>query len=242
MVAAELHQMTFAAPEQAAEALVAAARAGKTTDLEKIFGLMGRKLIYSGDRVADQDGREKLVSGYDQKHAIDQQSDSRAILIIGADELPFPIALVKQGGAWRFDTKDGAEEIFNRRIGRNELNAIEVCGAIVDAEHDYARQDRTGAGYLEYAQKFMSSPRQAGRDFNGRRPPARRARSDRSSPAPGRRARPPRRQQQAITLSRIFLQAAQTAGQERAGRRLQLCREGPHDRRLRPGGLSGQVR
>jgi len=65
---------------------------------------------------------------------------------------------VKRGDAWRFDTKAGADEILNRRIGRNEFNAIQVCGAIVDAEHEYASKDRTGSGYLEYAQKFMSSP------------------------------------------------------------------------------------
>ena len=66
--------------------------------------------------------------------------------------------LKKEGNAWLFDTKAGAEEILDRRIGRNELNAIQVSGAIVDAEHDYAAKDRTGHGYLEYAQKFVSTP------------------------------------------------------------------------------------
>jgi hypothetical protein len=133
-------------------------RAGKTADLEKILGPSGRALIFSGDRVADREGREKFAADYAEKHAIDSESDSKAILVIGADEWPFPIPLVKQGAAWRFDTEAGADEILNRRIGRNELNAIQVCGAIVDAERDYASKDRTGAGYLEYAQKFMSSP------------------------------------------------------------------------------------
>lgn len=131
---------------------------GKAADIEKILGPAARKLIFSGDRVADRDGREQFVFAYDQKHAIDPQSDVRAILVVSDDAWPFPIPLVKQAGAWRFDTKEGAEEILNRRIGRNELNAIQVCGAIVDAEHDYARKDRTGTGYQEYAQKFMSSP------------------------------------------------------------------------------------
>ena len=151
-------QATFASPEEAADALVAAAQAGKTGDLEKILGPAGRKLIYSGDRVADKQAREKFVSRYVQKHAIEKQSDIKAILIVSADDWPFPIPLVKHGGAWRFDTKAGENEILNRRIGRNELNAIQVCGAIVDAEQDYASKDRTGSGYLEYAQKFMSSP------------------------------------------------------------------------------------
>jgi hypothetical protein len=127
-------------------------------DLEKILGPSGGKLIYSGDRVADKEGREKFAAAYAEKHAIDKPSDTKAILVVSANEWPFPIPLVKQGDSWRFDTKAGAEEILNRRIGRNELNAIRVCGAIVDAEHDYASKDRIGAGYLEYAQKFMSSP------------------------------------------------------------------------------------
>ena len=157
-IATEPRQMTFASPEQAADALVAAAGAGNTGDLKKILGPSGRKLIFSGDRVADKEGREKFAADYAQKHAIEKQSDTKATLVVGAEEWPFPIPLVKQGDAWRFDTKAGADEILNRRIGRNELNAIQVCGAIVDAEHDYASKDRTGDGYLEYAQKFMSSP------------------------------------------------------------------------------------
>ena len=157
-VAGEPRQMTFASPDAAVEALVAATQAGKTADLQKILGPSGRKLIHSGDRIADKEGRDKFVAAYAQKHAIETPSDSQAILIISADEWPFPIPLVKRGDLWRFDTEAGAEEILNRRIGRNELNAIEVCGAIVDAEHEYAEKDRTGSGYLEYAQKFMSSP------------------------------------------------------------------------------------
>ncbi len=150
--------MTFASPEQAVDALVAAARANDPAETEKILGRPGRKLVYSGDRVADQNGRDKFVADYDQKHAIDKQGDTKATLVVGADGWPMPIPIVKQGDVWLFDTKAGADEILNRRIGRNELNAIQVCGAIVDAEHDYAAKDRTGQGYLEYAQKFTSSP------------------------------------------------------------------------------------
>jgi hypothetical protein len=142
------------------DALVAATEADKTADLLKILGPSGRKLIYSGDPIADKEGRDKFVAAYTQKHTIETPSASQAILVISADEWPFPIPLVKRDDHWRFDTDAGAEEILNRRIGRNELNAIQVCGAIVDAEHEYAAKDRTGSGYLEYAQKFMSSPGQ----------------------------------------------------------------------------------
>jgi len=157
-LAAAPRQITFASPEAATEALVAATRGGKTTDLEKILGPSGRQLIFSGDPVADREGREKFAADYAQRHAIEPDSETKAILVIGAEEWPFPIPLVKQGAVWRFDTEAGADEILNRRIGRNELNAIQVCGAIVDAEREYASKDRTGAGFPEYAQKLMSSP------------------------------------------------------------------------------------
>jgi DUF2950 family protein len=152
------HQKTFASPEEAADALVAAARAGKTGELEAILGPASRKLVFSGDPVADREGREKFVSDYEQKHGIDRQTDTVAVVLISADEWPFPIPIVKQGDTWSFDTKAGADEILNRRIGRNELNAIQVCGAIVDAQREYANEDHTGKGYLEYAQRFLSSP------------------------------------------------------------------------------------
>ena len=155
-IAAEAHQTSFASPEEATDALVTAAQAGKTAELERILGPSSRSIIYSGDPVADKEGREQFTSNYAQKHAIDKQSDVKAMLILGADEWPFPLPLVRQGDAWRFDTAAGADEILNRRIGRNELNAIRVSGAIVDAEHEYASKDRIGAGFLEYAQKFMS--------------------------------------------------------------------------------------
>ncbi len=157
-IAAAPRQATFASPEDASEALAAAARTGKTADLERILGPGSHKLISSGDRVADREGREKFVSEYAEKHAVDRQSDDKATLIVGTEEWPFPIPLVKQGDAWRLDTAAGAEEILNRRIGRNELNAVQVCRAIVDAERDYASKDRNNDGYLEYTQKFLSSP------------------------------------------------------------------------------------
>jgi hypothetical protein len=151
-------QRTFASPDQAVDALVAAARANNPAESEKILGQPGRKLVYSGDPVADKEGREKFVADYDQKHSIATEGDNKATLLVGADDWPMPIPLVKEGDAWLFDTKAGAEEILDRRIGRNELNAIQVCGAIVDAEHDYAAKDRMGDGYLEYAQKLVSTP------------------------------------------------------------------------------------
>ena len=158
VAAAEPQQETFASPEAGADALVTAARAGKTADLLKILGPSSRRLIFSGDRVADREGRRKFITAYDSDHAIDKTSDVLAFLVVGEEQWPMPIPIVRTGDAWRFDTKAGADEVLDRRIGRNELDAIQVCGAIVDAENEYASVDRDGNGFLEYAQKLSSSP------------------------------------------------------------------------------------
>jgi hypothetical protein len=151
-------QATFASPEQAVAALVSAARSGATRDLVRILGPDGRKLVYSGDRIADKESREKFVALYDKAHKIVVTVDARAVLEIGDEDWPFPLPLVREGEAWRFDTKAGAEEILARRVGRNELNAIEVCRAYVAAQREYASKDRLGDGLREYAPRFLSSP------------------------------------------------------------------------------------
>ena len=148
----------FPSPDAAAAALAAAAHADDARALVGILGSGGRKLVYSGDRVADQHGRAQFAAAYDASHTIELQGDAKAILVIGQNEWPFPIPLVKRGASWRFDTKAGAQEILNRRIGRNELSAIQVVRAYVDAQLDYASADRQADGLREYAQHFMSSP------------------------------------------------------------------------------------
>lgn len=154
--AAAAKQQTFAAPEQAVAALIAASRAGDTTDLSTILGPGSRKLLFSGDAVADRQGRLHFVAAFDEMHKIVGAGDAKAELEIGKDDWPFPIPLVKDGEVWRFDTKAGAQEIIARRIGRNELAAIRVCRAYVDAQRDYAANGLSGSELLEYAQHFMS--------------------------------------------------------------------------------------
>ncbi len=156
--AAEIEQKTFASPEQAVAELVAADRSGDTAGLESIFGPDGKKLIDSGDPVADKQWREKFVAAYEKRNGIENEGDDKAILIVGEHDWPYPIPIVKQGESWRFDTKAGAVAILDRRIGRNELNTIEVCRAYVDAQREYAAKDRDGSGLPEYAQRFLSSP------------------------------------------------------------------------------------
>jgi hypothetical protein len=151
-------QQAFSSPERAVAAIVAAARADRPASLLKILGPKGRSLVISGDPVADRTGRRHFVVAYDEAHAIEHPSAARAILVVGDQHWPFPIPIVRRGARWRFDTTAGLQEILARRIGRNELNAIEVCRAYVDAQRDYAEADRNGDGLREYAQRFVSEP------------------------------------------------------------------------------------
>ncbi|MGO8916823.1 MAG: DUF2950 domain-containing protein [Stellaceae bacterium] len=153
---AERAQQSFASPEQAAEALFAANQANDKNQLLTIFGSGGGKLVGSGDPVADRHGRARFAAAYGERHEIEQQGADKAVLLIGAEEWPFPIPLVRAGDGWRFDTKAGREEILNRRIGRNELNAIEVSRAFVEAEREYHADDPLGDGSHEYTQHFVS--------------------------------------------------------------------------------------
>jgi hypothetical protein len=149
-------QITFATPEAAVDALIAANRDNDLTKLLAILGPDGEKLIHSGDSVADRRGRKLFVAAYDEAHKLDREGDDKAALIVGADEWPLPIPLVRENAHWRFDTKAGADEILNRRIGRNELDVIEVCRAFVEAQHEYAAKRLGPNGAAEYAQHFMS--------------------------------------------------------------------------------------
>ncbi len=150
-------QQTYASPEQAAAALAAAWRADSEPDLLKIFGPAGVKLVSSGDEVADRRVHARLAAAYAAQHRIVSTGEQGALLVIGAEEFPFPIPLEKVGDTWRFDTAAGAEEILDRRIGRNELNAISVCRAYVEAQRDYAAQSHPGSGPHEYAMKIAST-------------------------------------------------------------------------------------
>lgn len=157
-LAADVEQQVFASPEEAVDALVAAARAERPADLLKVFGPEGKAIVNSGDPAADKAGRARFVAGYDKRHKIVKEGDNKAVLVLREDDWPMPIPIVKQANAWRFDTAAGKQEILDRRIGRNELGAIEVCRAIVDAQREYATKDLAGTGLLEFAQRFVSRP------------------------------------------------------------------------------------
>jgi hypothetical protein len=149
-------QQTFASPEEAVTALVAALKTGDTKTLSAIFGPESKDILSSGDPVADKAEHEQFIKRYEQKNRLEEETTGKMTLSIGDEDWPFAIPIVKEAGAWRFDTGAGREEILARRIGRNELDVIQVCLAFVDAQREYARNDRNGDGFREYAQKFRS--------------------------------------------------------------------------------------
>ena len=151
-----LAQQTYKTPETAVDALVAAARSGDQKATLTVLGRDGEDIISSGDNVFDDAVRQRFIASYDAKHQIAMQGDSKAVLVIGDSDYPFPIPLVRKGGQWSFDTDAGRREILYRRIGHNELDAIQTCLAYVDAQNEYAEKDRTGAGV--YAERFVSDP------------------------------------------------------------------------------------
>ena len=148
----------FAAPQEGVDALVAALRADDGKKLAALFGPGHKDLVDSGDPVADSESRQRFLGWYDAKHSIKMDGDARANLVVGDDDWPLPIPLIKKGAGWSFDAAAGEHEILARRIGRNELDAIQVCLAFIDMERDYAAVDRDGNGYLEYARRWISSP------------------------------------------------------------------------------------
>jgi hypothetical protein len=150
-------QQSFKSPDDAASALVAAVKSGAARNMLKVLGSDAAEIVESGDSVADADLRDRFLSAYDAKHALSYDGDKKAILIVGPDDFPFPIPLTRNRSGWEFDTGAGRQEILYRRIGRNELDAIQTALAYVDAQNDYADKDPAGAGKGVYAQRFVSS-------------------------------------------------------------------------------------
>jgi len=140
-------QQSFSTAEEAAAALVSAARTGDRTRMLRVLGRDGADIVSSGDAVADANTRKAFLTAYDAKHRITTEKEGEATLIVGDDDFPFPIPLMRKDGGWQFDTTAGREEILFRRIGRNELSAIEVCRAYVDAQQEYAEKTEARGTY-----------------------------------------------------------------------------------------------
>jgi hypothetical protein len=154
---AAVKQKGFPSAEDAVKAAIAAVKSDDDKEVLAIFGAEAKEMISSGDPVADKQRREKFISAYDKKNSLAKEGD-KTVLIVGENDWPFPIPLVKKGDQWVFDTKAGKEEILNRQIGQNELFTIQTMLAIVDAQREYATADHDGDGLNEYAAKFLSDP------------------------------------------------------------------------------------
>ena len=150
-------QTFYPSPEDAAKALHDAVETHDNGMIYKVLGPGSAQLIYTGDEVADQQMREHFLARYEQSLKFERTGDTKATILVGENESPFPFPLVKGAQGWYFDAKAGAEELINRRIGENELYTIKFCLAYGDAQREYAEQDRDGDGMIEYAQKFLSS-------------------------------------------------------------------------------------
>jgi hypothetical protein len=151
-------QSTFTTPAEAGQALQAAAKASDENALARILGPSSKPLLSSGDPAEDKSARESFVSKYEQMNRWVAMSDSTQILNIGADNYPFPIPLAKDSSSkWYFNTKAGEDEILARRIGKNELLAIDACSAIGNAEEQYAHDAHDGNPARLYTTLMVSS-------------------------------------------------------------------------------------
>ena len=152
-------QKEFKSPSDAVQAFVTALTTDNDKELLSIFGPEANELLFSGNEATDLERRQKFLESYAEQNSITADGD-KFIIVVGKNDWPFPIPLMKKGEKWVFDITSGKEEILDRRIGRNELNAVQVLLAIVDAQREYAMEDRDNDSLLEYAQKFKSEPGQ----------------------------------------------------------------------------------
>lgn len=153
-----LAQQRFKSPDEAAAALIAAVRSDKGSEIISVLGRDARPIVQSGDEVADGKLRAAFLLAYDLRHQVISDGQRKATLTIGNQDWPFPIPIVKRAGSWLFDTASGREEILYRRIGRNELSAVQVSLAFVDAENEYASINPEKTPVESYARRIISSP------------------------------------------------------------------------------------
>ena len=153
-------QRQFDTPEQALDALVQAADPYDVNSLIQILGPGSKDLVDTGDAVQDKNRGQFFAARAKEKKlvTVDPKNPSRATITVGSDDWPFTAPVIKKGGKWSFDSKSGAQEILYRRIGTNELDAIQVCRGFVDAQEEYALTTHDDSGINQYAQKIISTP------------------------------------------------------------------------------------
>jgi len=153
-------QKQFDTPKQAADALIQVASNFDVAAAKEILGPDSEDIVSSEDPVQDKNRAAQFAAKAKEKSStqIDKKDPNRAILLVGNDDFPLPIPIVKRKGKWSFDTKVGREEILNRRIGANELNAIEICRGFDEAQHEYAQEKHDDSNVNQYAQRIISTP------------------------------------------------------------------------------------
>jgi len=153
-------QKAFATPKEAADALIQATADFDTAALIRILGQDGEDLFSSQDAVQDKNIAKAFAAKAREKNSIatDSRNPSRVNLVVGNDNWPLPIPIVKKNGGWLFDTKAGRQELLYRRIGANELDAIQICRGYVDAQQEYALHRYDGSEVNQYAQRIISTP------------------------------------------------------------------------------------
>jgi hypothetical protein len=151
---------TFETPQQAADALVDAANRFDVPALIQIFGPGGEDVIFSGEFSQDKQHAADFAAEAREKQSVsvDPKNANRAFLLVGNEAWPFPVPIVKEGKGWSFDAKAGQRELLYRRIGANELDAIQICHGYVEAQYDYAFEKREGYDVNQYAQRIVSTP------------------------------------------------------------------------------------
>ncbi len=153
-------QKAFATPKEAVEALIQATENFDAPALKEILGPDGEDLVSSEDPVQDKNNAIAFAARAREKNdvAIDPKNSKRAIISVGSEDWPLPIPLVNKAGKWIFDTKVGLQEVLFRRIGSNELDAIQICRGYVEAQHEYALEKHDNAEVNQYAQRIISAP------------------------------------------------------------------------------------
>jgi hypothetical protein len=156
-VTTSVAQESFGSAEDAVAALTKALQANDAKELRAILGPNSDKLVASGDPVDDTNARTRFLEDYAASHKLTSRGDGQQVLVVGPDEWPLPIPIVRTGDVWRFDATEGAQEIVDRRIGENELLTIRTLLAAVEAEKDYFDRVKSGAGAGVYAQRMFST-------------------------------------------------------------------------------------
>lgn len=149
-------QKSFSTRQNSIDSLVAALRSNNDAELLAILGPDSANYISSGDTVADQKDRARFLKAYEEKNGLEQEEENRTVLLIGKEDYPFPIPIIRQGNAWIYDTREGIEEVLNRRIGEYELHTIEIMYEYTAAQREFACLKREGGGSV-FAQNFGSS-------------------------------------------------------------------------------------